>query len=351
MTWAYVSVPVLLHAALLWWAFRMLPRERWMMLAAIPVRWLGPGQWHCVNLTYYGLFSALGAAAGMMLALFLAGAGGQSVWAVGTALTLVMMVSIPASRWMNRLVEGHDSGFTIGGAAFIGVLAAPWAAWLAARWWAPTASAWDGAAWILGALAPAYALGEGIGRLGCISFGCCYGRRLADMPIWMQRLFARWSFVFEGPLKKAQTEHGWGGIPLVPVQGLTAIISSVAGWTGTLLFLRGQPMAAAVVAMATTQGWRFFSEFLRADYRGGGRISAYQWMALAGLVYLLVLAGLWPVAGSGAPPVRAGLHLLAHPLALPFIAGWSLLIFLRMGTSTVTCATVQFQKEKACHEV
>jgi hypothetical protein len=29
-----------------------------------------------------------------------------------------------------------------------------------------------------------------------------------------------------------------------------------------------------------TQVWRFLSEFLRADYRGSGRISAYQVMAL-----------------------------------------------------------------------
>ncbi|MFH1477455.1 MAG: hypothetical protein ABIH24_08210 [Verrucomicrobiota bacterium] len=30
--------------------------------------------------------------------------------------------------------------------------------------------------YLLGAVAPAYALGKGIGRLACISFGYCYGR-------------------------------------------------------------------------------------------------------------------------------------------------------------------------------
>lgn len=347
---SYLSIPILAHVGFLIWAFRALPLERWMVLAAIPVKRVGLGEWECVNLTYYGLLSACGAVAGVALALFLAGAVDVSAFLIGAALTGTLAISVPASRWMNRLVEGHADGFTIGGAAFVGILIAPWVAWLAAHWLAPDPSAWQGAALTLGALAPAYALGEGIGRLACISFGCCYGRRMDDAPVWMRKLFKGWAFVFEGPLKKAETEQGWGDVPLVPVQGLTAIVSGTAGWIGAILFLRGYPMWAAAISIVASQLWRFASEFLRADYRGGGRISAYQWMALSAAAYMLTLAALWPGADADIPDPAAGSRLLTHPLAILFIAGWGLLIFLRMGVSTVTYSIVHFQTRQPARQ-
>jgi prolipoprotein diacylglyceryltransferase len=336
---------ILLHALATAWAFRHLPGERWMMLASLPVRALAPGRWAAINLTYYGLISGLAISIALALALFLIGATSQPLIPLLITVIGMLAVTLPASRLLNLLVEGHRQGFTIGGAAFVGILAVPWMAWLAHRVTGFSAeAAWPAAAWMLGALAPAYAIGEGIGRLACLSFGCCYGKPLATSPAWLQRLFARWTVVFRGPLKKAATESNLEGVPLLPVQQLTVLLSSAAGWLGITLFWQGHPVAAYTVAMVITQGWRFASEFLRADYRGGNRISAYQWMALVAAVYVIAIALFWPAITPTEPAVRSGAQTLTHPLSLALIIITGCTLWLRMGISTVTQAEITFSQ-------
>ena len=196
--------------------------------------------------------------------------------------------------------------------------------------------------YVMGTVASAYALGEGIGRLACISFGCCYGRPLTDCPSWMRTLLGRWAFVFEGRLKKASYEHGFEGQRLIPVQALTAIVSSAAGLGGVALFLCGRPALAYVLPIVGTQLWRFVSEFLRADYRGAGKISAYQRMALVGAAYTVLIGILWPGVTRSAPDVARGFSLLWTPGAILFVEAVAAVVFLRMGVSTVTTSHVAF---------
>jgi prolipoprotein diacylglyceryltransferase len=241
---------------------------------------------------------------------------------------------------VNRLVEGHWHGFTVGGAAFAGMTFGPWLLGAANVWIAPERAAAE--TWLtVGMLAPAYALGEGIGRLGCISFGCCYGRPLDSVPPWLRRLFACCPFVFRGALKKAVTESHYEGRALIPIQALTAVLSTAAGLAGMALFLNGQFVAAFAVPIVTTQLWRFVSEFLRADYRGGGRVSAYQWMALTAAGAALVAVATNPETVSLQPSWRAGLAQLWTPGAFLLMQGVGLAGFLRMGVSTVTAARVE----------
>jgi len=196
--------------------------------------------------------------------------------------------------------------------------------------------------YVMGAIAPAYALGEGIGRLACLSFGCCYGRPLADCPAWLRKWFNHGSLVFEGRLKKAAYAHGFDGQPLLPVQAVTSVISSAAGLAGVALFLCGRPLAAYMVSIVVTQVWRFVSEFLRADYRGSGRITAYQGMALAGAVYTVLLGLLWPGTPTFVPDMARGLALLWTPGAILLIEVIAGFVAIRMGLSTVTTARVAF---------
>ena len=322
------------------WSFRVLPRERWQVLAVVPRQKESDGAWRGANLTYYGLFNALGLTVAVAVALFLPGTVGLPLSQVAWCVLAVLAVVLPASKLINRLVEGHWHGFTVGGGAFAGMVAGPWAVWGVSRLTLPAVDGVTAALYVLGALAPAYALGEGIGRLACISFGCCYGRPLADCPAWLQTLFSRGAFVFEGRLKKAAYAHGFEGQRLIPVQALTAIVSSLAGLGGMGLFLSGRPTAAFVLAMVATQVWRFVSEFLRADYRGAGRISAYQWMALAGAAYTVLIGLVWPGAPRPVPDVTRGLALLWTPGAILLIEVVAVAFFLRMGTSTVTTSRV-----------
>jgi hypothetical protein len=144
-------------------------------------------------------------------------------------------------------------------------------------------------------------------------------------------------------LKKASYECGFEGQRLIPVQALTAIISSSAGLAGVALYLCGRPMLAYVLPIAVTQVWRFLSEFLRADYRGAGRITAYQWMALAGAGYTVALALVWHGAQLPAPNVARGLALLWTPGTIVLIEVIAFFVFVRMGVSTVTASRVAFE--------
>jgi hypothetical protein len=85
------------------------------------------------------------------------------------------------------------------------------------------------------------------------------------------------------------------GVPLVPIQAITAVVLVAVSLVGQALYLRSHFKTALILAMVTTQLWRCFSETLRADYRGGGRLSAYQLMALAVAVYIIPVAMLLDV--------------------------------------------------------
>ncbi len=339
MVLSIVSVSL---AVLFAWAFRALPRERWQVLAVLPSRKEPDGRWRGVNLTYYGLFNGLGVLAGVATVVFLLGSVGVSLALLAFCLLAVFAVTVPSAKIINRLVEGHWHGFTVGGAAFMGMVAGPWIIWSVAYVALPAEEVKATVLHVVGALASAYALGEGIGRLACISFGCCYGRTLEACPAWLSRRLGRAAFVFEGSLKKSSYEHGYEGVRLVPIQAMTCIVSSAAGVAGIGAFLYGHPLAAYWIAVVVTQAWRFTSEFLRADYRGKGRISAYQNMALAGAVYSVLLGFCWVGLSTAVPDVMRGLSLLWTPGAIVLLQALTLTVTLFMGLSTVTTARVDF---------
>jgi hypothetical protein len=332
------------------WAFRHLPDGRWQVLAVLPRQRQAGDTWQGINLTYYGFFNAMAVAAGTAVVIVLAGAAGLPLRSISLSLLAVLAVAIPASKIVNRIIEGHWHGFTVAGGCFTGIVAGPWILWGVLHLSMSAHDAPSAALMILGALAPAYALGEGIGRLACISFGCCYGRPIEDCPRWLQRAFARRAFRFDAPLKKACYEHGYNGRPLLPVQAITAVISSLAGLIGMAFFLYGYFRTAFVFAMATTQAWRFLSEFLRADYRGEGRISSYQWMAIVGAAYAVVLVAIWPVGGAAAPDVSRGLKVLWTPEALIVIEAVAVFVFGHMGVSSVTTSQITLQPSSKAME-
>lgn len=337
-----IGVIALGLAVLFSWAFRNLPKERWQILAALPRDRAPDGGWRGVNLTYYGVFNAAGIGVGVAVAIFLPATAGLPLGYLTGCVLALLTVVLPASQFINRMVEGHWHGFTVGGGCFAGIVAGPWVIWVVSHMALPPADTASAMPTVLGALAPAYALGEGIGRLACISFGCCYGRPIVDCPVWLQRLFGPSTFVFEGGLKKAAYAHGYAGQRLIPVQALTAVISSLAGLSGVALFLAGCPVAAFVLVIVATQVWRFVSEFLRADYRGSGRISAYQWMALAGAGYTVLFGLLSPAVPRIVPDVARGLALLWTPGAIVLIEAVAVFVFVRMGISTVTTSRLVF---------
>jgi len=346
MPMTFVVVVLTLCLAILFaWSFRVLPRERWQILAVLPRQREPDGTWRGTNLTWYGALNALATAVAFATVMFLTGSSGLPFGMTALILLAVLAVCIPASKIMNRIVEGHWQGFTIGGASFIGILIIPWIVLVFARLILPGDHVVP--LMVFGALGPAYAIGEGIGRLACLSFGCCYGQRLTDCSPRLQALFSRGAAVFQGRLKKAAYAGNLEGERLVPIQALTAVVSSVAGLLGLALYLSGWPGLAYVISLVITQLWRFFSEFLRADYRGPGKITVYQRMALIGAIYTIMVWMFWPnVASFPAPDVMLGLAALWTPGAILLIETVGLLVFLRMGISTVTASRIVFDINK-----
>ena len=339
---AFVLSLAIFLSGLVIWAFKRLPDERWQFLASVPIMKDAGGTWHGLNFTYYGLLTANALVFGLGLLIILFGA-----LHIPTVITLAFIVSVlaiclPAARWVAMLVEGKQCTFTIAGAFFVGIFVAPFVvyslnAYLPAAGYpaVPIVPA-------LAAIMIAYAFGEGLGRLACISFGCCYGVALFDTHPLLRRVFDHWHFVFYGSMKKISYASGLEGKQVVPIQAITCLLYVGVGLAATLMFLNGAYALAFVSSMTVTQGWRTMSELLRADYRGDGKISAYQVMGMLAIVFAITVSSLLPADRMLAPELAAGIETVWRPeVFLLLQAIWGI-VFIMFGKSMVTGAHISF---------
>jgi hypothetical protein len=329
----------ILFAVFLIWGFRTLPEEKWQVMASIPRRKIESGSWEGTNITYYGLFVAISTMAASAIMLVLTSAIHVPFVLTMAILLLIFAVTLPAARFVAAIVEKKPNTFTIGGASFLGIILAPFLVYLldALKITGPEPIP---ILPILCSLAITYAFGEGLGRLACISFGCCYGKPLCDCSRSIRRLFADHNFVFSGKNKKIAYEHGLDGRKVIPIQAVTAALNVTVGLVGTLLFLKSLYPAAFLLVMVGSQGWRALSEFLRADYRGEGTLSAYQKMALFSIPYSLVVLSVVPSASSIAPDLKFGLSSLWDPATILFLQLLGVAVFWYTGHSKVTASEV-----------
>ncbi|MFZ3115963.1 MAG: prolipoprotein diacylglyceryl transferase family protein [Syntrophales bacterium] len=328
---------------LLYWGFRVLPQDKWQFLAAVPRKRLEDGSWQAVNLTYYGLFNALAHVIALSILLILTGSIGISEDKVLFIMLVMMGACLPASRLLAGWIEKKPHTFTVGGASFVGILLGPPVVWLVYRTIYPNVFL----PWLplLAALAVAYAVGEGVGRLACISFGCCYGKPIVSGRTYLNRLCQRYSFIFTGTTKKIAYEGGLGGRQVFPIQAVTATIFIGAALSGMYLFLVGAYGLSFFLTILVTQLWRFLSEMFRADYRGGGSLSAYQLMALLALSYALAIWFLLPPVTTVAD-IRKGVESLWQPGTMLSLQAWGVGIFWYTGNSRVIAAQVSFHVNK-----
>lgn len=331
-----------IFAVLLWWGFKTLPGEGWQIIASIPASRDESGRWKGVNLTYYGLLTANAYIAAVAIVFTLMGAIGAPLIGIFAMIVTLLLICVPASRLMARVVENKLHTFTVGGASFLGILIAPWAIWLTNLTLGVRLNCHIPLIPALAAFIISYAFGEGMGRLACISFGCCYGKPLSHSHSLVQRLFRNYCFVFFGKTKKIAYEGGLDGVKVIPIQAITAVLYITTGIVGTLLFLKSWYITAFILTMAVTQIWRLLSEMFRADYRGGGKISAYQIMAIVSIIYSFGIVSFLPSVMVAQVYVTAGLLSLWNPAILFFFLALWLAMFLHTGRSTVTGSTLTF---------
>ena len=333
---------VAFFSALFTWAFRNLPSEPWQIMAAVPFKRREDGTWNGVNLTYYGFFNASACAFSCAMIVTLMASVRVPLIAVLAITCLLLLVCLPAAKIMARIVERKSSTFTIGGASFVGIVLLPWIIQAFNNLAAEPFGFSVPAAPMLAAAAIAYAFGEAFGRLACISFGCCYGKLLWDVPAPLQKILRRFCFTFSGETKKVAYEADLLERPLIPIQAATAITSSVAGIVGVFFFLKSHWTMAVLFPVVVTQVWRVLSETLRADYRGGGRISAYQVMAIGAVIYSVGWITMLDSTLTLSPNIIDGLRALATTPALLFIELLWIVVFLYTGRSSVTAARLSF---------
>ncbi len=326
----------LFYTILLAWGFRALPGENWQILAAVPNGKKQGDTWEGLNFTYYGFFIAGAYTLGTIIMFVLLGAVRIPVSAITVISILMAALCLPASKVMAAVVEKKPHTSTGGGASFVGLLLAPWIVWITNRVMGPWMGFEVPVMPVLAVLSIAYAFGEGTGRLACISFGCCYGKPLSRCHPFWRGLFKKFYFVFSGKTKKIAYADGLDGVPVVPIQAITSILYISVALLGTYLFLQGRPVAAFLVTLMVTQLWRLASEFLRADYRGESRISAYQWMSVAAVGYGLLLAYFFRNFKIPMADLLTGMLFLWNPAIFVFIQLLWLALFFSVGRSMVT---------------
>ena len=321
--------------ALFVWAFRRLPGEDWQFIACIPGDRRSAG-WNAINFTWFGFFSASAYVLAAALFILLMGAIGVAIFTSVFAVSVLLAICAPASVLVARIVEGRRHGFTVAGALFVGLLIAPLVFSAMNRLGSniPIGAA-------LAALCIAYVLGEGVGRLACISFGCCYGKPVSETRGWLRKFSSRFHFQFFGASKKIAFASGLEGVKVVPVQAMTAVLHAMVALSCLLLFFAGQFGWTITLAMATTQPWRVYSETFRADFRGHTKISAYQIMA--SITTLASLTAPWLVPSPDTTPdISQGFSTLGTAVALLILQLLWLFLFLFMGRSMQTGAELRF---------
>lgn len=107
------------------WAFARLPREQWQILAVLPRHRVDANRWHGLNLTYYGFITASAVTLAVGNMLFLLGAMRVPLWTSLLFVLSLLSLTVPASKVIAKVVEKTPFTFTVGGASFTGIVAAP----------------------------------------------------------------------------------------------------------------------------------------------------------------------------------------------------------------------------------
>ncbi|MCX8084594.1 MAG: prolipoprotein diacylglyceryl transferase [Calditerrivibrio sp.] len=337
----FLAVLALFLTILSYIGIKYFPHERFQFLFAFPYKKLSNGSWLSLNITFYGLFNAIAYTTGSLLGVILMLSVGLKPIQILVTLFLIFVICIPASKLIAKSIEKSKSGFTVGGAVFVGVLISPVAVFVASLY-----GDWNWAQMLLptiSSMAIAYAVGEGIGRLGCLSFGCCYGKAVDDInhPL-LRSFFERFYTIYTGRYKKASYSSNLCNKKTVPVQAAANIIYSIVAFLSIIAYIYGFFVLSTLLVTYTTQLYRFFSEFLRADYRGEGRISTYQKMALLNMLIISFYVFLVN-ADNPKPDINNALDQLSN--------GWFILSLIIIfcttlvytGVSTATYSIINFR--------
>jgi len=326
----------------LYWGFTRLTEEKLQIFASVPHEKKDAGFWTGINFTWYGLLSANGVALSAALFIVLASAMGVPAYYALFLLLTLLSVLLPSARWIARIVEKKQHTFTIGGSVFAGILLSP-ILLLILNVCLPWITGFSyPLVQTLAALSIAYTFGESLGRLSCISFGCCYGKPLSDAHPFVRNLFQNHNFIFTGHTRKACYASHLDGVKTIPIQAVTSVIYALSALVGLVLLFSGLPLWALLETLIITQLWRSLSEFFRGDFRGNGFLSAYQIMGFAAVLLAVLTAGFLPEPTNLKADIGLGLRELWNPMIILLLQTLWFITFVYMGRSTITFSHLSF---------
>jgi len=341
----FITTLSLLVFFLVYIGIRYFPSERFQFLATIPYKPLSEGKWFSLNITFYGLFNAIAYTIGSMVVAVLLLSVGVTFFEIALIMVIIFLICIPASKIIAYIIEKNKTGFTVGGAVFIGVLVSPLAIYLGLFLSSNKSNFTLLFLPIISAMAIGYIFGEGVGRIGCLSFGCCYGKSVDELKSRiLKKFFSRFYTIYTGRLKKAQYASNLCNKKTVPVQSIGIILYNFTGLIGVYLFLKGNFYGALIVTVFVSQIYRFFSEFLRDDYRGEGKISPYQKMALLNVIVVLIYSVIFKNNGySPLIDLNYALQKIFEIKTIIFFILIFAITFIYTGVSTATYSIVTFR--------
>lgn len=341
----FISLLALVILPALAVAFKFLPNERWQILAAIPSRKNNQcqnGSWQGLNITFYGVLLATGCLVGTSSFLFLSSSIALPISLLIVLAGFIVVVSMSAASFLAKIVEKKENTLTVAGGATVGLYIIPISVELINRSWLSD-SAGMPLLPIMAAIGISYLYGEGIGRLACLSFGCCYGKPLSELGPLASRFFSRACCIYHGHTKKIAYASQLEGVRVIPIQAITSTLYITVALGCTYLFLEGQMKWAFGLSSIVAMGWRLLSEKYRADYRGEGKITVYQIMSIANILFCLALIPLAANQEPTLPVLHKGLTVFWDPAVLIFLQTIWLASFLFSGISKVTGSTLTFQ--------
>jgi len=238
-----------------------------------------PEIFHISFLHTYGALVAAAFLTALWMASKLGRRAGLNVDAITNLGIYCALSAIVGAKVMMFLVDmpyyiGHPgeifslSTVQAGGVFYGGLIAA-----LAVSWWYMRKTHLPGLK-PADVFAPAIALGQGIGRLGCFSAGCCWGT-LCDRP---------WAVTFTNPVANRLVGVPLG-VPLHPTQLYEAFAEFLI--FGVLYWRIGKAHAAGTIIVLYLMLYsvvRFVVEFYRFHDQGnlfGGPLDTSQWISLA----------------------------------------------------------------------
>ena len=234
-----------------------------------------------LTLHTYGVMLAIAFIAGLWVASRQARAAGLDAARVTDMAVYVLIAGLVGAKVLLVIVEWNYyarnprellSILQSGGVFYGGLLGAlPVAWWYARRHALPPWKTSD-------ALAPAVVLGQCIGRLGCFSAGCCYGKP-ADVP---------WAVTFRDSYA-ARTVGTPLDTPLHPTQIYEAIatlgIFFFLLWLARRKRFDGQVTLAYILLYSVA---RFVIEFFRGDAVRG---TVFSWVSTSQFIAVLMVVG------------------------------------------------------------